>query len=587
MPAAAQNYLSRLPEDEIIYFLLPDRFDNADPANDRGGLTGDRLKTGYDPTSKGFYHGGDLKGVIRRLDYLQHLGVTAIWVGPIFKNKPVQGPPGAESAGYHGYWITDFTQVDPHFGTNADFKALVDAAHARGIKVYMDIIVNHTADVIKYRQCVPDTNCPYRAKGDYPFSRRGGVDGAAINPGFAGDAVQTPDNFARLTDPGFAYTPYLPKGEEQAKTPAWLNDITLYHNRGDSTWTGESVTYGDFAGLDDLATEDPRVVAGFIDIFKGWIDRFGIDGYRIDTAKHVNPEFWQAFVPAIRAHARARGIPNFHIFGEVALGVFDTAQLARHTRVDGFPAVLDFGFQIAVIRALAEGKGTDLLAELFANDAIYEGGADTARTLPTFLGNHDGGRFATFVRQMNPGADAAEQLARVKLAHAMLLTLRGVPTVYSGDEQGFVGYGGDQDAREDMFASKVARYTDHGLLGTTSTNAVANFDEQHPLYRLIAGLAKLRAAHPALRRGITTVRAAEDKPGLFAVTRRDAASGERVLIAFNTSAEPITRQIAIASDVAGFDTLDGGCPAAVSAPGSVRLTVPAFGYAICKGRVNP
>lgn len=583
LPAAAQEYRARLPEDEIIYFLLPDRFDNGDSANDSGGLSGGRLQTGFDPTAKGFYHGGDLKGVIRRLDYLQHLGVTAIWVGPIFKNKPVQGPPGQESAGYHGYWITDFTQVDPHFGTNADFRALVDAAHARGIKVYMDIIVNHTADVIKYRECVPDTNCPYRTKADYPFSRRGGVAGAPINPGFAGDAVQTAENFARLGDPNYAYTPYVPKGEERAKTPAWLNDVTLYHNRGDSTWTGESVTYGDFSGLDDLATENPRVVAGFIDIFKGWIDQFGVDGFRIDTAKHVNPEFWQAFVPAIRAHAAARGIPNFHIFGEVALGVFDTAQLARHTRVDGFPAVLDFGFQIAVIRALAEDKGTDQLAELFANDAIYEGGAAAARALPTFLGNHDAGRFSTFVRQMNPGADAAEQLARVRLAHAMLLTLRGVPTLYSGDEQGFVGYGGDQDAREDMFASKVARYNDHALLGTTSTTAQANFNEQHPLYRLIAELARLRAAHPALRRGVTTVRAVDDKPGLFAVTRRDPESGERVLIAFNTSAQPITANVAIAADVAGFRPLAGNCPAAPAAPGSATLTLPAFGFVVCQG----
>ena len=130
--AAATGYRDRLPQDEVIYFLLPDRFENGDPANDRGGLSGDRLHTGFDPSDAGFYHGGDLKGLRSRLDYIQGLGATAIWVGPIFKNKPVQGGKGQESAGYHGYWITDFTRVDPHFGTNADFKALVDAAHARG-----------------------------------------------------------------------------------------------------------------------------------------------------------------------------------------------------------------------------------------------------------------------------------------------------------------------------------------------------------------------------------------------------------------------------------------------------------------------
>ena len=120
--AGRRRVRERLPEDEVIYFLLPDRFENGDPSNDRGGLEGDRLTTGFDPTRKGFYHGGDLKGLIRRLDYIQALGATAVWLAPIFKNKPVQGPPGQETAGYHGYWITDFTRVDPHLGTDADFK---------------------------------------------------------------------------------------------------------------------------------------------------------------------------------------------------------------------------------------------------------------------------------------------------------------------------------------------------------------------------------------------------------------------------------------------------------------------------------
>ncbi len=183
-PAPNPDFRTRTPEQEVIYFVLPDRFDNGDPANDRGGLSGDRLVTGFDPTAKGFYHGGDLNGLTRKLDYIQGMGITAIWFAPVFKNKPVQGPKGDESAGYHGYWITDFTTIDPHFGTEAEFKGFVDAAHARGIKVYMDIIVNHTADVIQYRE---GGDYAYRSKADYPFSRRGGVNGPAINPGFAGD----------------------------------------------------------------------------------------------------------------------------------------------------------------------------------------------------------------------------------------------------------------------------------------------------------------------------------------------------------------------------------------------------------------
>jgi len=128
--APAPSLTERPPEDEIIYFVLPDRFENGDARNDRGGIEGTRLDHGFDPAHKGFYQGGDLAGLTARLDYIQRMGATAIWLAPVFRNKPVQGAPGRETSGYHGYWITDFLDVDPHFGTRAEFKALVDAAHA-------------------------------------------------------------------------------------------------------------------------------------------------------------------------------------------------------------------------------------------------------------------------------------------------------------------------------------------------------------------------------------------------------------------------------------------------------------------------
>ncbi|MDR6126208.1 glycosidase [Sphingomonas sp. SORGH_AS802] len=580
VPAAAQDYRQRLPQDEVIYFVLPDRFDNGDTANDRGGLTGDRLATGFDPSAKGFYHGGDLKGLIRRLDYIQGLGATALWVGPIFKNKPVQGGKGQESAGYHGYWITDFTRVDPHFGTDADFRALVDAAHARGMKVYMDIIANHTADVIQYRECGEGKPCPYRDRATYPYRRKGGMAGKAINPGFLGDDVQTAENFARLTDPTYAYTPYVPAAERQMKVPAWLNDPIYYHNRGDTLFRNESSQTGDFSGLDDLMTENPRVIAGMIDIYGGWIDRFGIDGFRIDTAKHVNPEFWRSFVPAMQARAAARGIPNFHIFGEVTAGM-EPGYLARWTKIAGYPAVLDFAFQNAVMQVVAENKPTSVMADLFEGDVLYAKGEATADILPTFLGNHDQGRFARWVRLGNPNAPDAEVLKRVELAHAMLLTLRGVPTLYSGDEQGFAGDGNDQDAREDLFASRVASYNDNRLVGTTRTTAQDNFQPDHPLYRTIASLARLRTATPALTRGRQVTRQRGDGPGLFAVSRFDSTDGHEVVIAFNTAATPITQAVQVEVKSERFTTLAGPCPATAAAPGSLTMTLPAFGYAVC------
>jgi len=577
----AQDFRARAPEDEIVYFLLPDRFENGDRANDTGGLSGDRLTTGFDPTHKGFYHGGDLKGLTARLDYIQGLGATAIWLGPIYKNKPVQGGPGQESAGYHGYWITDFTNVDPHFGGEADMRAFVDAAHARGMKVYLDIITNHTADVIQYRECL-NVACPYRSKGDYPYSRKGGLSGAPLNAGFAGDGVRSAANFALLTRADYAYTPFVPPSEANVKVPAWLNSPIYYHNRGNSDFVGESSLYGDFFGLDDLMTENPRVVQGFVDIYGAWIDRFGVDGFRIDTARHVNPEFWQAFVPAMLSRARARGIANFHIFGEVAAETVDVAQLARHTRVDKLPSVLDFGFARAVEKTVAGTEGTSVLARLYEDDGLYEGGAGAALRLPTFTGNHDFGRLAWMIRAARPDASDEEVLKRVMLGNALLFLLRGVPVVYSGDEQGFVGHGVDQDARQDLFASQVASYNDQGLLGTGNTTAVANFNPQHPLYAQIAGLAKLRQSHAALRRGRQIVRAHGKSPGLFAASRI-GGDGREIVVAFNTSTETAVAQIEVEPSSTVFRTVRGACAARASAPGSFRVEVPPLGYVVCEG----
>lgn len=575
---AADAVRERAETEEIIYFVLPDRFENGNPENDRGGLPGDRLKHGFDPTSKAFYHGGDLQGLTARLDYIQALGATAVWLTPVFKNKPVQGGPGQESAGYHGYWITDFTSVDPHLGDEAQMQAFVRATHSRGMKVYLDIIANHTADVIAYRECRTD-KCPYRSRAEYPYSRRGGLQGESINEGFTGA------NLEKLTRADYAYTPYLPAGEEHIKVPQWLNDPLLYHNRGNSTFAGESSEMGDFVGLDDLMTENPRVVQGMIDIYGGWIDRYGVDGFRIDTARHVNPEFWQAFVPAMLQRAAARGIPHFHIFGEVSTSDIDVALLARYTREAKLPAVLDFAFAAAVRATVAGNAGTDKLARLFADDVLYEGGEQAALQLPTFISNHDAGRFAYYVRKALPQASDDEVLKRVLLAHAMMFTLRGVPVVYYGDEQGFTGVGGDQDARQDMMRSRTLSYLADRRIGTEVRLKPdlqgSSFDLNHPIARAIAKLSALRRAHAALRSGRQVVRNYSDSPGLFAVSRLDPATGREIAIAFNTSLQPLTTTIEVDARSRRFGALYGRCESEVPAPGSYRVVLAPLDFVVC------
>jgi glycosidase len=568
--AAPATYLQRKPQDEVIYFVLPDRFENGDATNDHGGSDRGPLVDGFDPTRAGFYHGGDLKGVTRRLDYIQGLGATAVWLAPIFVNKAVQGPLGRESAAHHGYWITDFTDVDPHLGNKADFRALVDAAHARGMKVYMDIVVNHTADVIQYREC-PDGRCAYRGVADYPYTRQGGVGGAPINGGFDGK------DFSKLTRADWAYTPYVPAGQEHAKKPDWLNDPIYYHNRGDSTFADESSLLGDFATLDDVFTENPRVAQGFIAIYGQWIDDFGIDGFRIDTARHVNPEFWQAFVPAMLARAKAKGIPNFHIFGEVFDP--DPAILASHTKVDKLPAVLDFAFQSAATDVALGRSGTDRLARVFAADPVYEDGEATARQLPTFLGNHDMGRIGWFALKAKPAIGDDELLARITLANALMLTARGVPTIYYGDEQGFTGDGDYADSREDMFPSQVSSYNDNRLVGSTAKGPRSAFGTDALLYRRVAELAKLRVATPALRDGRQVVRVAENKPGLFAVSR--ILDKTEVLAVFNTSDQPLKANIPVEAGSVAWHALHGACAGAAVAPGSYSIELKPLDYMIC------
>ncbi len=549
---------------EQFYFVLPDRFANGDPRNDRGGRTGDRLKTGLDPADKGFYHGGDLKGVMDRLDYIQGLGTTAIWLAPVFKNRPVQGTGDDASAGYHGYWITDFTQVDPHFGTNDDLKKLVRLAHQRGLKVYLDIIVNHTADVITYAEgrstYVDKKTAPYRDAQGRPFEDRHYADGTR--------------DFPAVNPKSFPYTPtFATPADARAKVPAWLNDPTMYHNRGDSTFVGENSEYGDFVGLDDLWTERPEVVRGMTEIYSDWVRETGVDGYRIDTVKHSNLEFWPQFSQGVERAADRAGKKDFFMFGEVYSA--DPEVTSTYVRRGGLPATLDFPFQDAARTFVAGTGSARALADVYARDDLYHARDTDANRLTTFLGNHDMGRIGSFIA--NGPTDAATHLRRAQLAHELMFLTRGQPVVYSGDEQGFTGAGGDKDARQDMFASKTPDYLDDDLLGTDRTHAVDQFDPRHPLYRTIAGLAQLRQAHPALRDGVQVTRHAADGPGVFAASRVDPKQRTEYLVAVNNATTPQTVTVDTWSAGATFGGVHGASDAPVAgADGRLTLTVPAL-----------
>ncbi len=546
---------------EQFYFVLPDRFANGDPRNDRGGLTGSRLAHGYDPTDKGFYQGGDLKGLTQRLDYIKGLGTTAIWLAPIFENQPVQGTGKDASAGYHGYWITDFTQVDPHFGTNQDLETLVDKAHAKGMKVFFDVITNHTADVVDYEEKSYD----YLSKGAFPYLTKDGV------PFDDSDYADGTRKFPGVDAGAFPRTPVVPAAKKRLKVPSWLNDTSMYHNRGDSTFAGESAEYGDFSGLDDLWTERPEVVDGMEKIYQRWVRDFDIDGFRIDTVKHVNMEFWTQWATALDAYAAKHGRDDFFMFGEVFSSDTDvTAPYVTQGRLD---ATLDFPFQEAARTYASLSGSAKKLASVFGDDFKYTTDKANAYEQVTFLGNHDMGRIGTFLKQDNPEASDAELLRRAMLANELMFLSRGNPVVYYGDEQGFTGAGGDKDARQTLFASRTADYLDDDLIGTDRTHAEDTYDTRSPLYRQISALAELRKAHPALTDGVQQERYADDGPGVYAFSR--TATGKdttEYVVAFNNAAQ--TRQATFATGSAGM-TFKGvhGTDATVRSDADKKITV--------------
>ncbi|HEY3484434.1 MAG TPA: alpha-amylase family glycosyl hydrolase, partial [Ilumatobacteraceae bacterium] len=536
--------------DEVLYFAIPDRYFDGNPENNCGfytpvctpnGTQEEVLANGYLPSQQGYYHGGDLAGLREKLPYLEELGMTAIWVGPIFKNKPTQSDTTdlyGHSAGYHGYWITDFLNVDPHLGTNEEFRALVDDAHARGIKVFMDVVTNHTADVIQLVD-----NAGYRNKRDFPYTDTSGQPFDDSDFAYAGQADY---DFPDVDLTSFPYDPVVPAGE--TKNPSWLNDPTLYHNRGNTGFIGENSLYGDFFGLDDLWTERREVVEGMVDIYSHWVEEYSVDGFRIDTTKHVNMEFWQVFGPDIVAAAAARGIDHFFAFGEVFDQQFGSPFMSEFSTEGKLQSTIDFGFQVAARNFASRSTASDGLRAFFESDDYYTDSDSNAYAQPTFLGNHDMGRIGFLVRDQ-------DALARDLLAHELLFLARGQPVVYAGDEQGFVGTGDgtDRHARQSLFATQTPEYAVQQLITGETVGRVDRYDTDAPLYTHVAELAALRSAHPALATGAQVERLAEGST--YAFSRIDHDERVEHLVVLNASANAVTVEVPTLTRDAAFEVL--------------------------------
>jgi glycosidase len=445
--------------DQVIYQLLIDRFDDNKDAPAYDPKTAPR---GHDPRQGGVFQGGTLAGITRRLDYIQELGATAVWISPPFKQR--QDDPGS----YHGYAIQDFLAIDPRFGTLDDLKYLVAEAHRRGMYIILDIVLNHTGDVWGYEG---GGGKPYNPDGPYPFGAWHKISkGAELGPD---DAVwpielQDPDAFKR-------------RGQ--------IRDLATCDR-------GECID-GDFFSLKDLDTSNPKVLDALIRIYKYWIAATDVDAYRIDTVKHIEPGAMTTFCNAIHEYTHRIGKHNFILFGEV---IGDDELLHRYigqnTPLKGsdehYPrmnAVLDFPLY-SVLEEVLKGQKTcgELRARYEKFGHYFRDFAEAGRYYVTFVDNHD--QPSRPWRRFLHGADDP-RLATLAIGY--LLCNMGIPCIYYGTEQAFNGGdGSDVAIRETMFG---------GQWGAFDTTGVHFFNPDQPIYQAIAGVARIRHAEPALRYG--------------------------------------------------------------------------------------
>ena len=456
---------------QSIYQVITDRFYDGDPANNNAD--GNYDPSGHRGTS---VHGGDFKGLEAKLDYIQALGATAIWISPIVVNARGE---------FHGYAGQDFYHVDPHWGTLADLQHFVAAAHARGMLVIDDVVVNHGGNLID--------------SADAGYGRfRSPPGGYEL----------------RFRDPGRRYAPPF---DLKPANPSLTN---LFHNHGliHDYQNSTQAELGELAGLDDFRTESPYVRAHMQGIYEFWIEEGGFDGFRIDTVKHVEMGFWQEWCPDIHQFAARHHKPAFFLFGEVLDASEAKCGAYTGTKAGGafaLDSVLDYPLYFKVNDVFARATaGTCQLAERYrALAANYDPRA--CNQLVTFLDNHDQPRFLSAVRANN-------RIDRLKVALVFLYTAQGIPCLYYGTEQAFNG-GTDPWDREDMFAGQFEQGPSCG----------DNFNYTHPLFQWVARLNNLRRLYPALQTGTQTNLYCTTGPGLFAYTRR--LGGQEVLVVLNTA----------------------------------------------------
>lgn len=466
----------RIWQDEIIYFIFTDRFANGDRQNDFNVKANDPWA----------YHGGDLQGVIDRLDYIQELGATAIWITPVIDNRDngfvadFGNGHKQEIWGYHGYWFKDFYKIDEHLGSMEKMRELVQRAHQKGIKVLLDTVVNHT-----------DYSHPFAADRKNPASPH----------------------------------------------HKWFNQNGVIQDWNNQWW----VENGELAELPDLNQANPETAQYLIDSMKWWITQTGVDGYRLDTVKHVPRSFWQRFNREIRQHAGN----DFLLLGEIYTG-FPEFQ-APYLK-EGMHSAFDFPLYYAIKDVFGQGQSMRRLGEIFGKDNVYP----DPLLLSPFIDNHDVPRF---VHEAN-----GRQQERLMQSVAFLMTIRGMPMLYYGTEVALAG-GADPDNRRDMAFGQNAQMSNH-----------------------VKQFTRLRKQLRALRRGRQLEMWQDDQ--VYGFSRLTEVANEEVMVFFNNSNQPQARRVPVRAEsplknsqsrlINVFNPQDS----LQIQGGQIQVNIPPMGYAI-------
>jgi neopullulanase len=482
-PPEAGRYQG-VTRDDVIYLIMPDRFADGDPSNDQPPQAAPGT---YDRKAAKAYHGGDLKGVQQHLPYLKNLGVTTLWLTPLYQNDDA-------TSDYHGYGAVDEYAVEDHFGTMDDVRNLVAAAHQSGMKVLFDMVPNHVGPRHPWANSPPTSGWLHGTPAHH-------LDNANYDFPPVSDPHAVSSNYVEALDGWFVNT------------------------------------------LPDLAQENPLVATYLLQNVEWWTESSGIDGIRIDTFPYVPRSFWSYYDQGLVAR-----YPNFFMVGEVndTDATVTSYWAGGQTGFDGIDTHLTTPFDFPMFQAIsdvvARGQSAKKIVSVLRQDRFYP----HPELLVTLLDNHDRPRFIT---QANGSPE------KLKLGISLLLTLRGIPQLYSGDEIGLPG-GEDPDNRRDFPG---------GFPGDTNNafTQAGRTPEQQDIFAHTQILVKLRQQHPALRTGKQEHVAVGDR--YYAFTRQ--TEGDRLLIIFYNAATPETLNV----DLAGTSISDVKQLASIFGPSTAKL----------------